>query len=97
MKSFLNFLSESATQQAARMGLTGDGHGGWYKDGEFVAKTEKGRLKFYNKRQKVGGKDPAQTDKEKSLSGMQPEEQNHNHKHNQKVKHLNRMLHLRNL
>ena len=30
MKSFLNFLSESATQQAARMGLTGDGHGGWY-------------------------------------------------------------------
>ena len=72
MKSFLNFLSESATQQAARMGLTGDGHGGWYKDGEFVAKTEKGRLKFYNKRQKVGGKDPAQTDKEKSLSGKQP-------------------------
>ena len=72
MKSFLNFLSESATQQAARMGLTGDGHGGWYKDGEFVAKTEKGRLKFYNKRQKVGGKDPASTEKEKNLSGKQP-------------------------
>ena len=72
MKSFLNFLSESATQQAARMGLTGDGHGGWYKDGEFVAKTEKGRLKFYNKKQKVGGKDPASTEKEKNLSGKQP-------------------------
>tara|TARA_Y100001973_G_scaffold3750_1_gene5468 strand:- start:2140 stop:3399 length:1260 start_codon:yes stop_codon:yes gene_type:complete len=68
MKSFLKFLSESATQQAARMGLTGDGHGGWYKDGEFVAKTEKGRLKFYNKRQKVGQQDPPQSEKEKRLS-----------------------------
>mgnify|MGYP003112432326 FL=1 len=68
MKSFLKFLSESATQQAARMGLTGDGHGGWYKNGEFVAKTEKGRLKFYNKRQKVGQQDPAQSEKEKRLS-----------------------------
>ena len=30
MKSFLQFLSESkAVQQATRMGLTGDGHGGW--------------------------------------------------------------------
>ena len=69
MKSFFQFLSEStAVQQAARMGLTGDGHGGWYKDGEFVAKTEKGQLKFYNKRQKVGQQDPAQSEKEKRLS-----------------------------
>ena len=69
MKSFFQFLSEStAVQQAARMGVPGDGHGGWYKDGEFVAKTEKGVLKFYNKRQKVGQQDPAQTDKEKRLS-----------------------------
>ena len=68
MKNFLQFLSESATQQAQRLGLEGDGHGGWYKDGEFVAKTEKGQLKFYNKRQKVGGKDPAQTEKEKNIS-----------------------------
>ena len=69
MKSFFQFLSEStAVQQAARMGLTGDGHGGWYKDGEFVAKTEQGRLKFYNKRQKMGQQDPAQSDKEKRLS-----------------------------
>ena len=69
MKSFFQFLSEStAVQQATRMGLVGDGHGGWYKDGEFVAKTEKGTLKFYNKRQKVGQQDPAQTDKEKRLS-----------------------------
>ena len=69
MKSFFNFLSESqAVQQATRMGLTSDGHGGWYKDGEFVAKTEKGVLKFYNKRQKIGQQDPAQSDKEKKLS-----------------------------
>ena len=69
MKSFFNFLSESrAVQQATRMGLTSDGHGGWYKDGEFVAKTEKGQLKFYNKRQKIGQQDPAQSDKEKKLS-----------------------------
>ena len=69
MKSFFQFLSEStAVQQAARMGLTGDGHGGWYKDGEFVAKTEKGVLKFYNNRQKMGQQDPAQSDKEKRLS-----------------------------
>ena len=69
MKSFLNFISEStAVQQATRMGLVGDGHGGWYKNGEFVAKTEKGQLKFYNKRQRVGQQDPAQTDKEKKLS-----------------------------
>ena len=67
MKSFLQFISESAAQQAARLGLEGDGHGGWYKDGEFTAKTEKGRLRFYNKRQKAG-QDPPQTEREKSLS-----------------------------
>ena len=69
MKSFFQFLREStAVQQATRLGLEGDGHGSWYKNGEFVAKTEKGRLKFYNKRQKVGKQDPPQTDKEKNLS-----------------------------
>ena len=68
MKSFFHFLTETtATQQAARLGLQGDGHGSWYKDGEFVAKTEKGRLRFYNKRQAVG-KDPAQTETEKNIS-----------------------------
>jgi phosphopantetheine adenylyltransferase len=80
MKTFLQFISENtATQQATRLGLEGDGHGGWYKDGEFVAKTEKGRLKFYNKRQKVGGKDPKQSEQEKNYSSpntqVPPEEQ----------------------
>ena len=71
MKTFLQFITEStATQQAARLGLVSDGHGGWTDrtTGEFVAKTEKGKLKFFNKRQKVGAKDPAQTEKEKNIS-----------------------------
>ena len=74
MKSFFQFLSEAssstAVQQATRMGLVGDGHGGWYdpKTNEFVAKTEKGQLKFYNKRQKVGQQDHPQTEREKNLS-----------------------------
>ena len=65
MKSFFQFLSEAsnslAVMQASRLGLTGDGHGGWYdKNGEFTAKTEGGKLKFYNKNQKIGEKDPPQ-------------------------------------
>ena len=70
MKSFLQFINESAAQQAARLGLVGDGHGGWYDKatGEFTAKTEKGRLKFYNKRQRIGQQDPPQSEQEKNLS-----------------------------
>ena len=52
MRSFNNFLKEatetSASRQAKLLGLVGDGHGGWYDaKGKFVAKTEKGKLKFY--------------------------------------------------
>ena len=70
MKSFFQFFTESqAVQQATRMGLQSDGHGGWYsKDGEFVAKTERGQLKFFNKRQRVGQQDPPQSEQEKNLS-----------------------------
>ncbi len=69
MKNFLQFITEAskAVQQAQRMGLNTDGHGGWYKNGEFVAKTTNNELKFYNKRQS-SGKDPAQTEKEKNIS-----------------------------
>ncbi len=54
MKSFNNFLKEatqtSASRQAKLLGLVGDGHGGWYDaKGNFAAKTEKGKLKFYGK------------------------------------------------
>ena len=70
MKSLFQFLSESqAVQQATRMGLKSDGHGGWYDNkGEFVAKTEKGTLKFFNKRQRIGAQDPRQSEKEKRIS-----------------------------
>jgi len=73
MKRFLQFISEAtASQQAQRLGLVGDGHGGWYdRQGEFVAKTEGGKLKFYNKRQKVGEKDPTQTEKEKTIASSE--------------------------
>jgi hypothetical protein len=70
MKSFLQFISEAsdAATQAQRLGLQGNGHGDWYDraTGEFVAKTEGGKLKFYNKRQRVG-KDPVQTPHEKDV------------------------------
>lgn len=73
MKDFFQFLREAsdsiAVMQAKRMGLKTDGHGGWYDNkGEFIAKTENGELTFFNKRQKVGKKDPDQSDKEKKLS-----------------------------
>ena len=83
MKSFFQFLESTAVQQATRMGLTSDGHGGWYdKKGEFVAKTEKGQLKFFNKRQRVG-QDPPSTEKEKGLSGMTTSREHNNLHKNQ--------------
>jgi nicotinamide mononucleotide adenylyltransferase len=89
MKSFLQFISEatSASVQAKRLGLVGDGHGGWYNraTGEFEAKTLGNQLKFYNKRQIIGGKDPKQSEFEKNiplgsskepvLQGQVPQEQ----------------------
>lgn len=72
MKSFFQFLNEATrgAQQAKRMGLVGDNHGGWYDraTGEFVAKTEGGELKFYNKNQRIGAKDPKQNEQDKKLS-----------------------------
>jgi hypothetical protein len=71
MKSFLQFISEASTAaiEAKRLGLQGDGHGGWYdrRTNEFVAKTEGGQLKFYNKRQRIGAQDPPQTAYEKDV------------------------------
>ena len=59
-KSFTQFLSEvsGASAQALKLNLKSDGHGGWYDGrGEFVAKTEGGKLVFYGKNKKVGEKD----------------------------------------
>ena len=64
MKSFFQFLTETeskAKEQARKLGLKSDGHGGWLdRGGEFVAKTEGDRLKFFNKGQRPG-RDPDQT------------------------------------
>ena len=60
MKNLFQFLTEvsltpQAKDQARKMNLKSDGHGGWINSrGEFVAKTEGKRLKFFNQRQKEG-------------------------------------------
>jgi len=64
MKLFTRFIREAAFskagEQARKLNLKSDGHGGWLDSkGEFVAKTEGGKLKFYNQRQRVG-QDPPQ-------------------------------------
>lgn len=53
MKTFLQFIKEavetSASAQAKRMGLSGDGHGDWYDaKGKLIAKTVKGQLKVFS-------------------------------------------------
>lgn len=63
MKSFSRFLSEAkqsqASQQAQKLGLKGDGHGGWLdRSGKVVARTDKGKLKFIDGRQ-AGAEEPA--------------------------------------
>ena len=55
MKRFSLFLTEAATSQAStqakKLNLKSDGHGSWFDSrGTLVAVTEKGRLKFTNKR-----------------------------------------------
>ena len=68
MKIFSQFISEARTASfnAKRLGLDSDGKGGWYKNGEFVAKTVptpgppgSNTLKFYDQQQNPG-KDPRQ-------------------------------------
>ena len=71
MKKFHQFITEatSASVQAKRLGLVGDGHGGWYNraTGEFEAKTMGQELKYFNKRQVIGGRDPKQSEFEKNI------------------------------
>jgi len=62
MKNFFQFLNEAtlsqASSQAKKLNLKSDGHGGWLDSrGEFVAKTEKGKLVFYDKGRVEGGRD----------------------------------------
>ena len=65
MKSFLNFLSEvrtsNASQEAAKRGWTGDGHGSWFdKEGNLVARTERGRLVQVDTKQAAKDETPGQ-------------------------------------
>ena len=66
MKSFFQFLTEAeskAKEQARKLGLKSDGHGGWIdRRGDFVAKTEGDRLRFFDKGQKAA-EDPGSTKK----------------------------------
>jgi phosphopantetheine adenylyltransferase len=77
MKSFSRFLTEAraskATEQARRLGLKGDGHGGWYdQTGEFVAKTVGGELKFYNQNDRPGQDPPqARTQRNQQVAATQ--------------------------
>ena len=55
MKLFSRFLTEAESSkvadQARRKGLKSDGHGGWLdRTGKYVAKTEKGKLRFFGTR-----------------------------------------------
>ena len=64
MKKFFQFLSEAtqsqASMQAKKLGLTGDGHGGWIdRAGKVVARTDKGKLKFIDGREAKGQEQPA--------------------------------------
>ena len=73
MKLFSRFLTEAsesqASLQAKKLNLKSDGHGGWLDSrGEFVAKTEDGKLKFFDKNRKVGERD---TPKQKSAVQQQ--------------------------
>tara|TARA_B100000073_G_scaffold26390_1_gene20427 strand:+ start:709 stop:1986 length:1278 start_codon:yes stop_codon:yes gene_type:complete len=73
MKSFFRFLKEAktsqASDQAARLNLTGDGHGNWYdKDGARVAVTKKGRLEMLSKKEKQ------ETDDTSTQQSKQPQQ-----------------------
>ena len=84
MKSFLQFVSEAtqsqASMQAKKLGLVGDGHGGWVdRSGKVVARTEDGKLKFTGER-KAKAKpetiaEPKQTATPEQPQAAQPEPQ----------------------
>ena len=63
MKRFSLFLTEAGTSQASlqakKLNLKSDGHGSWFDSrGTLVAVTEKGRLKFTNKKKSAADEGP---------------------------------------
>lgn len=81
MKNFFQFLSEAtqsqASMQAKKLGLTGDGHGGWVdRAGKVVARTDKGKLKFIAGRQAKGEEEPTDRQaKSEPVAQAQPKAQ----------------------
>ena len=78
MKSFFNFLTEAkesqASMQAKKLGLKGDGHGGWLdRSGKVVARTDKGKLKYIDGRQAKGAEEPAAEPRQASAPTPQPQ------------------------
>ena len=65
MKNLLQFLTEAggsrASEQAKKLNLKSDGHGSWFDSrGKLVAVTDKGRLKFTQKKKSAADESPAQ-------------------------------------
>ena len=80
MKSFLNFLTEATQSQAAmqanKLGLKGDGHGGWIdRSGKVVARTEKGKLKFTGQKKPKGQEEPEADTQKPAASVSAPKTQ----------------------
>jgi hypothetical protein len=65
MKNLFQFLTEAketqASAQAKKLNLKSDGHGSWFDSrGKLVAVTDKGRLKFTNRKTPARDESPAQ-------------------------------------
>jgi hypothetical protein len=78
MKSFSKFLAEAtqsqASQQAQKLGLKGDGHGGWLdRSGKLVARTDKGKLKFTDGRQASAAEPAAEPRQAAAAPTAQPQ------------------------
>lgn len=78
MKKFSAFVTEAisaAAQQAKRLGLQSGGHGDWYdKQGKLVAKTEKGTLKFFDRKKKSADQEEPQQKSKKPVDQVQPQQ-----------------------
>ena len=77
--NFVDFIKEAtstASQQAARLGLQGNGHGDWYdNNGKLVAKTVKGSLKFFGKKKGSGEDEPSVPNKDSVVGQKIPHDQ----------------------
>lgn len=79
MKTFAQFIKEAvetlASTEAKNRGLVGNGHGDWYdKQGNFVAKTVNGKLKFFGQGDTISkdGIPGEEIKKQKQQTSQQP-------------------------